>query len=105
MKKTVFYDVGRKPNDGFRILFLNWIYDYSSYDSHEKMKILDQAGGYLTYWLIRKVVRDENQYDEFIKKRESGHKEFFEEERKPGRYSFSELIKSKTEERFVCFKC
>ena len=75
-EENSFYDVGRKPNDGFRILFLNWIYDYSSYDFHEKMKILGQAGGYLTYWLIRTIERDEINMINLLKSVRVGIKNF-----------------------------
>ena len=59
-------------------------------------------------WLVRRRdIREEDGYDEYIKKRESGYKEYEEDDIiKSSRWYFNDnLISSESEERFICFKC
>ena len=110
VEKNSICDRDRKPNVGFRNIFIKWIYNYY-YDYHYKFNnnniIEDYYSGGIQSWLIwYKNVREEEGYDEYIKKRENGYKEFGEDNRKIGKYMFSGcFIESETEERFVCFKC
>ena len=105
-EKNPVYDGERKPNEGFRILFIKWIYDFSSTDFFDNW---ENRGGPicgLRCWLVRtRNIREEEGYDEYIKKRERGYKEFLEDERKQAKYEFDFRIESEKEERFICFKC
>ena len=108
-EKSRYLDGERKPNVGFRNLFIKWIYRYDR-DKDYKFNNNNIIEGYwnsgIISWLVRyRNIREEQGYDEYIKKRESGDKEFQEDDRKQSKYSFSNFIESETEERFVCFKC
>ena len=109
-EKSRYLDGEKKPNVGFRNLFIKWIYRYDrdkDYKFNNNIIIEGYWNSGIISWLVRyRNIREEQGYDEYIKKRESGDKEFQEDDRKQSKYCFSwNFMESEIEERFVCFKC